>query len=145
MRKPCCDRQSKRVFVWEYQLNPMSVQMPRTLCLLMFSVMLAACGKNQDSPPAAPASAAANLRPADAALASVYDQSCKACHATPASGAPQTGDRAAWAPRLAQGMDTLLEHTVSGYKGMPPLGSCGDCSEDEFAALIRFMSAEPGL
>lgn len=119
--------------------------MPRMLCLLMFSVMLVACGKGPESTPAAPAGSAANLRPADAALASVYDQSCKACHATPASGAPQTGDRAAWAPRLAQGLDTLLEHTVSGYKGMPPLGSCGDCSEDEFAALIRFMSAEPGL
>lgn len=119
--------------------------MPRTLCLLMFSVMLVACGKGPESTPAAAAGSAVNLRPADAALASVYDQSCKACHATPASGAPQTGDRAAWAPRLAQGMGTLLEHTVSGYKGMPPLGSCGDCSEDEFAALIRFMSAEPGL
>lgn len=131
--------------MWEYQLNPMSVPMPRTLYLLMFSVMLAACGKGQDAQLAMSASAAASLRPGDAALARVYDQSCKACHANPASGAPQVGDRTAWAPRLAQGMDTLLEHTVSGYKGMPPLGSCGDCSEDEFAALIRFMSGEPGL
>ncbi len=47
---------------------------------------------------------------------------------------------AAWAPRLAQGGSVLLNHTLSGYKGMPPLGSCMDCSEEDFLALIQFMS-----
>lgn len=57
---------------------------------------------------------------------------------------PFAGDRAAWAPRLEQGMPTLLAHTVSGYKGMPPLGSCSDCGEDDFTALIEFMSLGKG-
>jgi cytochrome c5 len=78
--------------------------------------------------------------PADAKLARTYAQTCKACHETAASGAPLTGDRAAWQPRVAQGMPLLLEHTVRGYKGMPPLGACMDCTEKEFEALIRFMA-----
>ncbi|MBE0763098.1 cytochrome c5 family protein, partial [Escherichia coli] len=49
-----------------------------------------------------------------------------------ASGAPLTGDAAAWAPRLAQGIDTLLDHSINGYKGMPPMGMCMQCSEEQF-------------
>ncbi|RCH36970.1 cytochrome C oxidase, cbb3-type, subunit III family protein [Pseudomonas aeruginosa] len=74
-------------------------------------------------------------------MAQVYSASCKLCHANPASGAPLTGDAAAWAPRLAQGIDTLLDHSINGYKGMPPMGMCMQCSEEQFRALIDFMSA----
>jgi cytochrome c5 len=80
--------------------------------------------------------------PADPKLAKLYAQTCKACHGNPASGAPQAGDRAAWQPRAAQGAKMLLEHAVNGYKGMPPLGSCMDCNETDFAALIAFMSGQ---
>lgn len=58
--------------------------------------------------------------PTDPVLAQVYDTSCKLCHANPASGAPLTGDAQAWSPRIAQGADTLLDHTINGYNGMPP-------------------------
>jgi len=108
-------------------------------CVLCFCVMLlAACGQDA-APPTAPA-AAATLTPADPKLAKLYAQTCKACHTSPGSGAPQAGDRAAWEPRAAQGMRALVDHTVNGYKGMPPLGSCMDCGEHEFEALIRFMA-----
>jgi cytochrome c5 len=43
---------------------------------------------------------------------------------------------------MAKGMDTLLDNTINGYKGMPPLGMCMDCGEEEFEALIRFMAGE---
>ncbi len=77
---------------------------------------------------------------ADEAAQAIYDRSCKACHNTAASGAPQMGDSEAWAPRIAQGLDTLLDHTIEGYKGMPPMGMCMDCSEDQFIVLIELMS-----
>lgn len=109
------------------------------LCLCV--ALLGACGQEAPPPPA-PATVTA-AAPADPKLAKLYTQTCKACHTSPGSGAPQAGDRAAWEPRLAQGMATLVEHTVSGFKGMPPLGSCMDCSEQEFEALIRYMAA-PG-
>lgn len=72
----------------------------------------------------------------------IYNRSCKACHSTPASGAPQKGDAAAWAPRVAQGMDSLLDHTIDGYKAMPPMGMCMDCTEDQFVALIEYMTGQ---
>lgn len=77
---------------------------------------------------------------ADAGTEAIYERSCKACHSTPATGAPQKGDAEAWAPRVAQGVDTLLDHTIEGYKGMPPMGMCMDCSEDQFIALIEHMA-----
>ncbi|TJY61159.1 cytochrome c5 family protein [Sinimarinibacterium sp. CAU 1509] len=102
---------------------------------------LVGCGK--ESVPSAPAAADPALvarLPADADLARLYEQTCKACHTAPLSGAPQSGRPADWAARLAQGTEILLDHTINGYKGMPPLGSCMDCSEDDFLALIDFMS-----
>ncbi len=111
------------------------------LVMCLCAALLAACGA--EAPPAASpaaAAAAATATPSDPKLARLYAQTCKSCHAFAAGGAPLTGDRAAWQPRVAQGMAVLLEHTVAGYKGMPPLGACMDCTEKEFEALIRFMA-----
>jgi cytochrome c5 len=109
----------------------------RAICLIAVT-LLAAC--NGEAPTAAPSAAAASAIPADPNIAKIYVQTCKACHAIPGTGAPQAGDAKAWAPRSAQGMSTLLDHTLNGYKGMPPLGSCTDCGEADFEALIRFMA-----
>ena len=73
--------------------------------------------------------------------ATLYNQSCIACHASGAAGAPKKGDSVAWKPRLAKGMDTLLKHTKEGIKAMPPKGMCMDCTDAEFTALIKYMSA----
>ena len=110
------------------------------LAVVVLSALLVACSRQSSSTPGDTGSAR-NLSPADPKLARLYAQTCKTCHTNPASGAPQTGDAKAWAPRLQQDMPTLLQHAISGYKGMPPMGSCMDCSQAEFQALIRFMSA----
>lgn len=86
------------------------------------------------------ATAAQALPPLDPALQATWDQTCGNCHSRAVSGAPLAGDAEAWAPRVAQGMDTLLDHTINGYKGMPPLGMCMACGEEEFRALIAWMS-----
>lgn len=70
-----------------------------------------------------------------------YNQTCNICHLAGVGGAPKTGDVAAWAPRLAKGMDTLVSNVKSGMNAMPPKGMCFDCSDDEFEALIDFMVA----
>nr|WP_255555715.1 cytochrome c5 family protein [Enterovibrio paralichthyis] len=69
----------------------------------------------------------------------VYNTYCMACHATGAAGAPKTGDKAAWEPRIAQGEDVLLTHAVNGFNGMPARGTCMDCSDDEIQAAIDHM------
>lgn len=70
----------------------------------------------------------------------LYDQSCTYCHASGAAGAPKTGDQAAWKPRLDKGMDTLVKHVEEGYNAMPPGGMCGDCSKEDYRALIEYMT-----
>lgn len=110
-------------------------------------LLTSACGKSEPTSAPAQTAAAVAAAPAptaaDPAVQRLYDQTCKTCHSVPGTGAPQVGDAAAWAPRVAQGMDTLLEHAINGFKGMPPLGSCSDCGEDDFRALIRYMAQLP--
>ncbi|MBK8970872.1 MAG: cytochrome c5 family protein [Hahellaceae bacterium] len=69
----------------------------------------------------------------------IYNGKCMACHATGAAGAPKVGDAAAWAPRIAQGIDTLVGHAINGFNAMPPRGTCADCSDDEIKATVEYM------
>jgi len=86
------------------------------------------------APAAAPAASGA-ARAGDA----VYGSACIACHGTGAAGAPKLGDKAAWGPRIAKGMDTLLNHAINGFNAMPPKGTCGNCSDAELKAAIEHM------
>jgi len=72
----------------------------------------------------------------------VYSSKCMACHGTGAAGAPKLGDVAAWAPRIAAGMDSLLANATNGIKAMPPKGLCMDCSSDELQAAVEYMVGE---
>lgn len=69
----------------------------------------------------------------------VYKTYCIACHAAGLAGAPKFGDVAEWAPRIHQGMSTLVSHAVNGYKVMPPKGTCVSCSNDQIAAAVKYM------
>ncbi|MCH8855917.1 MAG: cytochrome c5 family protein [Proteobacteria bacterium] len=112
--------------------------------LLTLLALLAGCGERAAPHGAASAASAASvdaLRPADARLAAAYERSCLLCHGRLDSGAPATGDRAAWAPRLAKGLDVLVGNARNGIGGMPAAGLCTDCSDAELRDLILFMSA----
>jgi cytochrome c5 len=111
------------------------------VCLFSLALMTAACSKVPEGGAPA-ANSSKSMMPADADTKALYIQSCYSCHSSGAAGAPRTGVAADWQLRLEQGMDTLLEHTISGFKGMPPLGMCMDCGEEEFIKLIRFMSGQ---
>ena len=76
----------------------------------------------------------------------VYDGLCVSCHGLgPAMAAmiPQFGDKEAWAPRIAQGNETLYKHAIEGFSGsggmaMPPRGG-GDLSDEEVKAAVDYM------
>ncbi|WP_043317619.1 cytochrome c5 family protein [Microbulbifer sp. HZ11] len=70
-----------------------------------------------------------------------YQKSCHICHDTGVANAPKVHDVEAWKPRLDKGMDTLLNSVKNGLGAMPPGGMCPDCSDEEYKALIKFMSA----
>lgn len=71
-----------------------------------------------------------------------YNRYCFSCHAAGVAGAPRTGDVAAWAPRIAKGPELLLATSKSGIPpGMPPMGLCTSCTDDEMAAAIEYMTS----
>lgn len=82
----------------------------------------------------------AELEPSDERLAALYRQSCKACHAISAAGAPLTGDRFSWNSRWEKGMETLRTSTITGLNGMPAGGQCFACTVPDYEALITFMA-----
>lgn len=69
-----------------------------------------------------------------------YDMACVACHSVGVAGAPKLGDVAAWSARIAQGMDTLQEHAIKGFRGMPPKGGRMDLSDDAVKNAVAYMA-----
>lgn len=133
------------------------------------ALLLAACGKEapQASAPAAeapkveapaaeapkaeaPAAAAAPAAEAPKAEAtasvdgkSIYGKTCAMCHAAGVAGAPKPGDKEAWAPRIAQGNDTMYKHALEGFTGdhgmMPARGGNPKLTDEEVKAAVDFM------
>ncbi|PCJ69623.1 MAG: hypothetical protein COA62_08855 [Rhodobiaceae bacterium] len=117
------------------------------ISLLVVMATLAAC--SEDPAPqtaeerAAIVQAAVTRTPDDPVLAEKYERSCKSCHADPENAAPLSGDTRAWAPRLeARGPEGLLDSSLNGFGGMPPLGACLDCGIEDFTNLIAFMAGD---
>ncbi len=69
----------------------------------------------------------------------VYDSACFACHATGAAGAPKMADVAAWEPRIAKGLDTVVANAINGINAMPPKGTCMTCSDDDIRNAVQYM------
>jgi len=68
-----------------------------------------------------------------------YDNTCKLCHGPGLAGAPAVGNKGQWAPRVAEGLDTLVQHAIQGYKGMPARGTCATCSDADIKAIVELM------
>lgn len=111
----------------------------------------------QTSEPAVPAEAPATTtaEPAEAvepptpdepevlaadAGAKLYESNCKVCHEAGLLDAPKYGDKAAWAPRLAKGIDTLHMHSAQGFNKMPAQAT-DKVSEAEVYAAVDYMVA----
>ena len=69
-----------------------------------------------------------------------FNKSCAVCHNTGAANAPKVHDVEAWKPRLEKGMDALVQSVTNGLNAMPPRGMCFDCSDEDYKALIKYMS-----
>jgi cytochrome c5 len=74
----------------------------------------------------------------------VFTAICAACHATGAAGAPKLGDAGAWAPRIAQGYDTLVKHAIEGIRAMPAKGGNPDLDDVEVARAVVYMANKGG-
>ena len=109
--------------------------------------LLSACGQ-KETPAPVPVPAAV-VAPVAAPVAentvgkSTYGKVCAMCHAAGVAGAPKPGDKAEWAPRIAQGMDVLNKHAIEGFNGakgqMPARGASTTLTDDEVKSAVAYM------
>ncbi|HIH2763559.1 MAG TPA: c-type cytochrome [Candidatus Azoamicus sp.] len=98
----------------------------------------------------------------------IFDRFCTACHSpsmSPMFGSPALHDVSAWNERkvdafnravatdssLGSAVGTqkeeislkeLVKSAINGTdKGMPPKGTCNDCTDDDLKTVIKFMSS----
>jgi len=73
----------------------------------------------------------------------LFEQTCSVCHGQGIAGAPKAGDKAAWAPRIAEGKATLYQHALQGFTGssgvMPPKGGRTDVPDDIVKQAVDHM------
>jgi len=72
--------------------------------------------------------------------AALYEKQCKVCHEKGLLAAPVFGNKEAWAPRIAKGIDTLHMHSAKGFNKMPAQASA-EVSEAQVHAAVDYMVA----
>lgn len=72
----------------------------------------------------------------------VYKGLCFSCHDSGIAGAPKLGDKAAWAPRIAGGIEALYASALNGKNAMPAKGGNPALSDAEVKAAVDFMVSE---
>ena len=91
-----------------------------------------------------PAAAAGSAAPAMPKTGTeLFEQTCSVCHGQGIAGAPKAGDKAAWAPRIAEGKAMLYQHALNGFQGktgvMPPKGGRTDAPDDLVKQAVDHM------
>lgn len=117
----------------------------------MLAFLLTACGQKENAEPAGTAATAQPTPPPATAVAenavgkATFGKVCALCHAAGVGGAPKPGDKADWAPRIAQGMDVLYKHAREGFTGakgaMPARGGVPTLTDDELKAGVDYMTS----
>jgi len=74
----------------------------------------------------------------------VYKAVCLMCHQAGMLNAPKFGDTQAWAPRIAQGYEVLVQHALKGIRSMPAKGGNASLSDAEVAGAVLYMTNSSG-
>lgn len=127
------------------------------ICLVLATVAAFIIAKPIEEVPAQVASVEENIKPVAAVEvapvavahveqtgAEVVKAACAACHAAGVLGSPKIGDKAQWAPRIAQGYATLTKHAIEGIRSMPARGGNADLTDDEVADAVAEMANASG-
>ena len=69
----------------------------------------------------------------------IVETQCVKCHGKGVGGAPKIGDRAAWTPRLKQGLDPVVASAIHGHGAMPPRGGMANLTDVEIRSAIVYM------
>ena len=71
-----------------------------------------------------------------------YKAGCTVCHGAGIAGAPKTGDKAAWAPRIGTGAAALYASVLKGKGAMPAKGGNAALSDADARAAVDYMVAQ---
>ena len=69
----------------------------------------------------------------------VYDVACAVCHQNGLAGAPTFGEKSAWGLRVNKSLDELTYSVKNGLRGMPAMGLCMNCSEQELEMAVSYI------
>ena len=69
----------------------------------------------------------------------VYTNACATCHNIGLAGAPKFADASSWGARPDKGIEALTASVKNGLNGMPAMGMCMDCSDDELSSAVQHM------
>lgn len=69
----------------------------------------------------------------------IVEARCVNCHGTGVNGAPRIGDRAAWIPRVKQGLDVVVASAIHGHGAMPPRGGMANLTDAEIRSAVVYM------
>jgi cytochrome c5 len=72
-----------------------------------------------------------------------YNKFCFSCHAAGMASAPKLGEMEDWQPRVAKGLDLLVQTSIDGIPpAMPPRGLCMTCSDEDLRDAVAYMIAQ---
>ncbi len=74
----------------------------------------------------------------------VFQAVCTACHTAGVAGAPKVGDKAAWAPFIKSGFESMLNVALHGKGAMPAKGGNPALSDYEVARAVVYMANQSG-
>ena len=76
----------------------------------------------------------------------IFNKICIQCHAADSivPNVPKFENKGDWAPRIAQGFDTLFQHALNGFNAMPAKGGAADLTDQELKRVITYMANKAG-
>jgi cytochrome c5 len=74
----------------------------------------------------------------------IYKEVCASCHTSGVLNAPKFGDKAKWAPLIAEGQVILTAHGYVGVRGMPAKGGNPNLSIEGFSDAVAYMVNKAG-
>ena len=76
----------------------------------------------------------------------IFNKICIQCHAADSivPNAPKFENKGDWAPRIAQGFDTLFQHALNGFNAMPAKGGAADLTDQELKRVSTYMANKAG-
>jgi len=83
----------------------------------------------------------ADAKPAHPGKAT-YEKKCALCHSSDAMGAPEVGNKAAWAKVAEQDLDAIYHNAINGKNGMPPKGGAMGLSDEQVKQVVDYMLEE---